>query len=129
MGGRTGQDEAADSGPPDIMRSARPTAPATAKPFVVRHDTTATTATTVATTTATTATDAGVTARFRDAADAAAAAPVGTVPESQQLLLYALYKQATVGDCTLPRPGMVHFTARAKWCGAPAWPPRPRLRR
>merc|ERR1712001_661939 len=29
--------------------------------------------------------------------------------------LYALYKQATVGDCNIPRPGMMDFKGKAKW--------------
>ena len=31
------------------------------------------------------------------------------------LLLYALYKQATVGDTNTKRPGMTDFVGRAKW--------------
>ncbi|CAG12825.1 unnamed protein product, partial [Tetraodon nigroviridis] len=29
--------------------------------------------------------------------------------------LYALYKQATVGDVNVDRPGMLDFKGRAKW--------------
>ncbi len=37
-------------------------------------------------------------------------------PGNQDLLrLYALYKQATVGDATGKRPGMVDFVKRAKY--------------
>ncbi|CAM9965935.1 unnamed protein product, partial [Sphacelaria rigidula] len=33
----------------------------------------------------------------------------------QQLVLYGLYKQASVGDCHLNRPGFFDPTGRAKW--------------
>lgn len=37
-------------------------------------------------------------------------------PKDDQLLeIYALYKQATVGDCNTPRPGMLDFKGKAKW--------------
>lgn len=37
-------------------------------------------------------------------------------PSNQDLLrLYALYKQATVGDATGDRPGMMDFVGRAKY--------------
>lgn len=37
-------------------------------------------------------------------------------PDNQTLLqLYALYKQATVGDVNTKRPGMTDFVGRAKW--------------
>jgi diazepam-binding inhibitor (GABA receptor modulator, acyl-CoA-binding protein) len=32
-----------------------------------------------------------------------------------KLRLYALYKQATVGDNDRPQPGVFSFTAREKW--------------
>lgn len=32
-----------------------------------------------------------------------------------KLRLYALYKQASVGDCTGDRPGMLDFVGRAKY--------------
>lgn len=36
--------------------------------------------------------------------------------EQQQLLqLYGLYKQATVGPCNIPKPGIFNVQARAKW--------------
>ncbi|KAJ3322227.1 hypothetical protein HDV06_003287 [Boothiomyces sp. JEL0866] len=39
-----------------------------------------------------------------------------TKPSNDDLLtLYALFKQATVGDCNTDRPGMLDFTGRAKW--------------
>ncbi|KAG4067782.1 hypothetical protein HA402_010468 [Bradysia odoriphaga] len=31
------------------------------------------------------------------------------------LEIYALYKQATVGDCNTPQPGMLDFKGKAKW--------------
>lgn len=31
------------------------------------------------------------------------------------LVFYGLYKQATVGDCTIPKPGIFALTAKAKW--------------
>ena len=37
-------------------------------------------------------------------------------PNDETLLeLYGLYKQATVGDNTTPRPGMFDFKAAKKW--------------
>lgn len=33
----------------------------------------------------------------------------------QKLRLYALYKQASAGDCTGARPGMMDFVGRAKY--------------
>lgn len=37
-------------------------------------------------------------------------------PDNATLLeLYALYKQATLGDAQGERPGMADFVARAKW--------------
>jgi diazepam-binding inhibitor (GABA receptor modulating acyl-CoA-binding protein) len=39
-------------------------------------------------------------------------------PDNNTLLqLYALYKQATVGDVNTKRPGMTDFVGRAKWDG------------
>jgi peroxisomal 3,2-trans-enoyl-CoA isomerase len=32
-----------------------------------------------------------------------------------KLKLYALFKQATVGPCNMPKPGMIDFVNRAKW--------------
>ncbi|RUO99872.1 acyl-CoA-binding protein [Jimgerdemannia flammicorona] len=31
------------------------------------------------------------------------------------LKLYAYYKQAIQGDCTIPKPGLFEYVARAKW--------------
>ncbi|XP_023224832.1 acyl-CoA-binding protein-like [Centruroides sculpturatus] len=37
-------------------------------------------------------------------------------PTDQELLeLYALYKQATIGDCNTSRPGMLDLKGKAKW--------------
>lgn len=35
--------------------------------------------------------------------------------QSQQLSMYSLFKQATEGDVSTPRPGMLDFTGRSKW--------------
>lgn len=35
--------------------------------------------------------------------------------QSQQLQVYSLYKQATVGDVNVPRPGIFDQTGRYKW--------------
>lgn len=32
-----------------------------------------------------------------------------------KLKLYALFKQATIGPCNTPKPGMMDFVNRAKW--------------
>ncbi|GAA5953896.1 hypothetical protein JCM8115_004190 [Rhodotorula mucilaginosa] len=44
----------------------------------------------------------------------------GPVKPSQddKLLFYGLFKQATVGDNTSPKPGMMDFTGKYKWA---AW--------
>ncbi|KAG5186723.1 hypothetical protein JKP88DRAFT_288573 [Tribonema minus] len=33
----------------------------------------------------------------------------------EKLMLYAAFKQGSIGDCKDPRPGMLEFTAKAKW--------------
>lgn len=33
----------------------------------------------------------------------------------QRLELYALFKQATEGDCDEPKPGLIDLVGRAKW--------------
>jgi len=39
-----------------------------------------------------------------------------TQPSNNDLLeLYALYKQATVGDCNTDKPGMFDMKGKAKW--------------
>jgi len=35
--------------------------------------------------------------------------------DADLLELYALYKQATVGDCNTTRPGFMDFKGKAKW--------------
>ncbi|XP_071960063.1 acyl-CoA-binding protein-like [Antedon mediterranea] len=35
--------------------------------------------------------------------------------DQEKLAIYALYKQATVGDTNTTRPGMIDFTGKAKW--------------
>ncbi|XP_028819927.1 acyl-CoA-binding protein [Denticeps clupeoides] len=35
--------------------------------------------------------------------------------DAEMLEVYALYKQATVGDVNTARPGMLDFTGKAKW--------------
>ncbi|KAK0174622.1 hypothetical protein PV327_010378 [Microctonus hyperodae] len=40
---------------------------------------------------------------------------VSSPSDADLLELYALYKQATVGDCNTTRPGMLDFKGKAKW--------------
>ncbi|XP_033209443.1 acyl-CoA-binding protein-like [Belonocnema kinseyi] len=41
---------------------------------------------------------------------------LASTPSDADLLeIYALYKQATVGDCNTARPGMLDFKGKAKW--------------
>ena len=35
--------------------------------------------------------------------------------DSELLELYGLYKQATIGDINIPKPGFFDFTGKAKW--------------
>jgi len=35
--------------------------------------------------------------------------------DAEMLKIYALFKQATVGDVNTARPGMLDFTGKAKW--------------
>ena len=35
--------------------------------------------------------------------------------DDEKLKMYALYKQATVGDCNTTRPGMFDFVGKSKW--------------
>lgn len=37
------------------------------------------------------------------------------VSDEQKLEMYALYKQATEGDCKTDKPGMLDFKEKAKW--------------
>merc|ERR1712080_308944 len=38
-----------------------------------------------------------------------------TLSNDELLDLYALYKQATVGDCNIDQPGVTELKAKAKW--------------
>ena len=38
--------------------------------------------------------------------------PAKTVSNEDKLAGYSLYKQATIGDCNIPAPGMFSFTVR-----------------
>ncbi|XP_066591009.1 acyl-CoA-binding protein homolog [Prorops nasuta] len=52
--------------------------------------------------------------KFEEAAEAVKA--LTKRPTDEELLeLYALFKQATVGDVNTPRPGMFDMKGRAKW--------------
>lgn len=51
--------------------------------------------------------------RFADAQ--ARIKPITTVGNDAKLDMYALYKQATVGDVTGSRPGMLDLVGRAKY--------------
>jgi len=51
----------------------------------------------------------------RFAASAEAVKGLRHLTDDQKLLLYGLYKQATVGDCDAPSPGMFDFVGKAKW--------------
>ncbi|XP_012214581.1 putative acyl-CoA-binding protein [Linepithema humile] len=52
--------------------------------------------------------------RFDNAATAVK--ELASQPADEDLLeLYALYKQATIGDCNTERPGMLDFKGKAKW--------------
>jgi len=35
--------------------------------------------------------------------------------DAERLNMYALFKQANIGDCNTDRPGMLDFTGKAKW--------------
>lgn len=39
----------------------------------------------------------------------------GTLDQNKLLDFYGLYKQATVGKCDIPKPGLFNIQARAKW--------------
>ncbi|XVE97916.1 hypothetical protein REPUB_Repub03eG0060100 [Reevesia pubescens] len=51
---------------------------------------------------------------FQESADKAKALPP-TTKDADKLILYGLYKQATVGNVNTNRPGIFSPTARAKW--------------
>ena len=52
---------------------------------------------------------------FEDAANYLASNDSLQLTNEQKLQFYAYFKQATVGACNTPRPGMLSFRARAKW--------------
>lgn len=35
--------------------------------------------------------------------------------DENKLVIYGLYKQATVGDCNTPKPSMLDFVGKSKW--------------
>lgn len=35
--------------------------------------------------------------------------------DENKLIIYGLYKQATVGDCNTPKPSIIDFVAKSKW--------------
>ena len=41
--------------------------------------------------------------------------PAKTVSNEDKLSGYALFKQATIGDCNISAPSMFNFTEKAKW--------------
>ena len=47
-----------------------------------------------------------------------------SLSNDKQLEVYSLYKQAIVGDCNIPRPGMFDLKGKAKW---EAWDGRRRM--
>ncbi|XP_051130102.1 acyl-CoA-binding domain-containing protein 1 [Andrographis paniculata] len=51
---------------------------------------------------------------FEEHAEKAKTLPESTTNENK-LILYGLYKQATVGDCNTSRPGIFNMRDRAKW--------------
>ncbi|KAK6236529.1 hypothetical protein QUC31_020325 [Theobroma cacao] len=51
---------------------------------------------------------------FKESADKAKALPP-TTKDADKLILYGLYKQATVGNVNTDRPGIFSPTDRAKW--------------
>ncbi|XP_022754804.1 acyl-CoA-binding protein-like [Durio zibethinus] len=51
---------------------------------------------------------------FQEYADKAKALPP-TTKDADKLILYGLYKQATVGNVNTNRPGIFNPTERAKW--------------
>lgn len=51
---------------------------------------------------------------FEKAAEEAKTLPSG-VTDEDKLALYALFKQATIGDVNTSRPGLLDFTGKAKW--------------
>ncbi|XP_076889009.1 acyl-CoA-binding protein-like [Bidens hawaiensis] len=56
----------------------------------------------------------GLKEEFEEYAEKAKTLPAGTKNEDK-LMLYGLYKQATIGPVNTDRPGMFNMTDRAKW--------------
>ncbi|XP_076906670.1 acyl-CoA-binding protein-like [Bidens hawaiensis] len=56
----------------------------------------------------------GLKEEFEEYVEKAKTLPAGTKNEDK-LVLYGLYKQATVGPVNTDRPGMFNMTDRAKW--------------
>ncbi|XP_019182076.1 PREDICTED: acyl-CoA-binding protein [Ipomoea nil] len=56
----------------------------------------------------------GLKEEFEEYAEKAKKLPENTTNENK-LILYGLYKQATVGDVNTSRPGMFNMKDRAKW--------------
>ena len=40
---------------------------------------------------------------------------VEKLKDDEKLIVYGWFKQATVGDCNIPKPGMLDFKGKAKW--------------
>ena len=40
-----------------------------------------------------------------------------SLPQEQQIILYGLFKQCTVGDINVPQPDEGDVIAKYKWCG------------
>ena len=55
--------------------------------------------------------------RFKEAYDSVKGwTPTNGAPNNdEKLKMYALGKQALIGDCNTDRPGMLDFTGKAKW--------------
>mmetsp|Transcript_25685 Transcript_25685/g.52599 ORF Transcript_25685/g.52599 Transcript_25685/m.52599 type:complete len:347 (-) Transcript_25685:122-1162(-) len=52
---------------------------------------------------------------FQHACSKVSSMPGGTIPPEAQLMLYGLYKQATVGDCNIKEPSKLNMAAHAKY--------------
>lgn len=52
---------------------------------------------------------------FEEAVDLVSNKINKTLSNEELKEIYALYKQATVGDINIERPGMLDFKAKAKW--------------
>eukprot|EP00698_Gefionella_okellyi_P021563 TRINITY_DN7020_c0_g1_i2.p1 TRINITY_DN7020_c0_g1~~TRINITY_DN7020_c0_g1_i2.p1 ORF type:complete len:323 (+),score=69.76 TRINITY_DN7020_c0_g1_i2:26-970(+) len=53
--------------------------------------------------------------QFQEAIELVRKGAVGKISQINQLRLYALFKQATVGACNIPRPSMIDITGTSKW--------------